>query len=48
MCIKSKKAVLNPRSNDNKSFQYPITLSVYYKEISNNFNRANKIMKTLK
>ena len=26
MCIKSKRAVLNPRSNDNKSFQYSITL----------------------
>ena len=29
MCIRSKKAVLNPKSNDNKFFQYPITLSLY-------------------
>ena len=43
MCIKSKKAVLNPKDNDNKSFQYSITLSLYYKEIGNNFNRITKI-----
>ena len=43
MYIKSKKAVLNPKSNDNKSFQYFITLSLYYKEIGNNFNRMTKI-----
>ena len=43
MYIKSKKAVLNPKSNDNKSFQYFITLSLYYKEIGNNFNRITKI-----
>ena len=43
MCIKSKKAVLIPKSNDNKSFQYSITLSLYYKEIGNNFNRMTKI-----
>ena len=41
--IRFKKAVLNPRSNDNKSFQYSITLSSYYKEISNNFNRTANI-----
>ena len=43
ICIKSKRAVLNPKSNDNKSFQYSITLSLYYKEIGNNFNRITKI-----
>ena len=43
MCIKSKRAVLNPKSNDNKSFQYSITLSLYYKDIGNNFNRITKI-----
>ena len=42
-CIRFKKAVLNPRSNDNKSFQYPITLSLYHKEIGNNFDRITKI-----
>ena len=26
ICIRSKKAVMNPKSNDNKSFQYSITL----------------------
>ena len=35
--------MLNPKSNDNKSFQYSITLSLYYKEIGNNFNRITKI-----
>ena len=43
MCIKSNRAVLNPKSNDNKSFQYSITLSLYHKEIENNFNRITKI-----
>ena len=42
-CIKSKRAVLNPKSNDNESFQYSITLPLYYKEIGNNFNRITKI-----
>ena len=43
ICIGSKKAVLNPKSNDNKSFQYSITLSLYHKEIGNNLNRITKI-----
>ena len=43
ICIRFKKAVLNPKSNDNKSFQYSITLSLYHKEIGNNFNRITKI-----
>ena len=43
ICIKSKKAVLNPKSNDNKSFQYSITLSLYHKEIDNKYNRITKI-----
>ena len=43
ICIRFKKAVLNPKSNDNKSFQYSITLSLYHKEIGNNFNRIAKI-----
>ena len=35
--------MLNPKSNDNKSFQYSITLSLYQKEIGNNSNRITKI-----
>ena len=35
--------MLNPKSNDNKFFQYSITLSLYHKEIGNNFNRITKI-----
>ena len=41
--IRFKKAVLNPKNNDNKSFQYSITLSLYYEDIGNNFNRITKI-----
>ena len=43
ICLRFKKAVLNPKSNDNKSFKYSITLSLYHKEIGNNFNRITKI-----
>ena len=43
VCIRFKKAVLNPISNDSKSFQYSIILSLYHKEIGNNFNRITKI-----
>ena len=42
-CIKFKKAVLNPKGNDDKSFQYSITISLYHKEIGNNFNRVTKV-----
>ena len=35
--------MLNPKSNDNKSFQYSITLALYHKEIGKNFNRITKI-----
>ena len=40
-----KKVVLNPKLNDNKSFQYSITLSLYHKEIGNNFNRITTKIK---
>ena len=43
ICIRSKKAVMNPKSNDNKSFQYSITLYWCHKEIGNGFNRITKI-----
>ena len=42
-CIRFKKAVFNPKNNDNKSFQYSITLSLYHIEIGNNFNRITKL-----
>ena len=41
-CIRYKKTVLNPKINDNNSFQYSITLSLYQKEIGNNFNSVTK------
>ena len=43
ICIRSKRAVFNRKSNYNKSFQYSITLSLYYKKVGNNFNRITKI-----
>ena len=42
-CIRFKKTVLNPKSNGNKSFQYSITLSIYHKDIGNNFTRITKM-----
>ena len=41
--IRYKKAVLSLRTNDNNSFQYSITLSLYQKEIGNNSIRTTKI-----
>ena len=41
--IRYKKTVLSLRTNDNKSFQYSITLSLYQKEIGNNSIRTTKI-----
>ena len=43
VCIKSKNAVLNLKSDDNKLFQYSIILFLFQKEIGNNFNRITKI-----
>ena len=41
--IGSKKAVLNAKTNDNKSFQYSIRLPLLHKEIGKNPQRIAKI-----
>ena len=43
MCIKLKKAVLNQKCNDDKSFQYSVSLSLYHKQIRYNFDRITSI-----
>ena len=34
---------MNPKTNDNKSCQYSITLSLYHEQIGKNFNRPSNI-----
>ena len=41
--LKSKRAIQNPRNNDDKSFQYSITLSSYHEQIGKNYNRVPNI-----
>ena len=42
-CIRSKRAILYPQNNDNKSFQYSITLSLYHEQIGKNHSRVSNI-----
>ena len=35
--LKLKKFIMNPQNNDNRCFQYSITLSLYHQQISKNF-----------
>ena len=39
----SKKCTINPENNDNKGFQYSVTLSLYYQEIGTNPFRVSRI-----
>ena len=41
--FKTKKSNTNPHNNDNKSFQYSITLSLYHEKIGKNYNRVPNI-----
>ena len=41
--IKLKRSVLNPHDNDNKCFQFSITLSLYHEKIGKNFCRISTI-----
>ena len=41
--LKPKKAVLNQQSNDNKSFQYSVTLSLHHKDVGKNPCRISNI-----
>ena len=41
--VRNKHCTINPKSNDNKSFQYSIILSLYHKEIGKNPQRIATI-----
>ena len=41
--LKLKRCIMNPQNNDNRFFQYSITLSLYHQQISKNFFRISKI-----
>ena len=38
-----KKGVLNSQNNDNKCFQYSVTLSLYHEQVGKNYCRVSKI-----
>ena len=41
---KNKKCIRNPQNNDNKCFEYSVTLSLYHKQITGrNLSRVSKI-----
>ena len=41
--IKNKKATINPKNNEDKCFQYALTVALNYQEIKNNPERISKI-----
>ena len=41
--IKNEKCTINPQNNDNKCFQYSVTLSLYHQQIGRNPFRISKI-----
>ena len=41
--LKNKKATINPKSNDDKCFQYALTVALNYQNIKNNPERISKI-----
>ena len=41
--LKTKKSTINPKNNDNKCFQYAITLALNYDKIDRNPQRISKI-----
>ena len=41
--LKNKKSIINPKNNDNKCFQYAITLALNYDKINRNPQRISKI-----
>ena len=42
-CLRLKSSVLNSNNNNNKCFQYSVTLSLYHEEIGNIFCRISTI-----
>ena len=43
--IKNKKATINPNNNDNKCFQYALTVALNYEKIKKDPQRISKIGK---
>ena len=41
--LKNKKATINPKNNDEKCFQYALTVALNYQNIKNNPERITKI-----
>ena len=41
--LKNKKATINPKNNDDKCFQYALTVALIYQNIKNNPERISKI-----
>ena len=41
--LKNKKATINPKNNDDKCFQYALTVALIYQNINNHPERVNNI-----
>ena len=41
--LKNKKAAINPKNNDDKCFQYTLTVALNYQNIKNNPERISRI-----
>ena len=41
--LKNKRATINPKNNDEKCFQYALTVALNYQNIKNNPERITKI-----
>ena len=41
--LKNKKATINPKNNEDKCFQYALTVALDYQNIKNNPERTSKI-----
>ena len=42
-CLKNKKATINPKNNDDKSFQYALTAALNYEQIKDHPERISKV-----
>ena len=42
--LKNKKATINPKNNDDKCFQYALTVALNYEQIKNNPERISKLI----
>ena len=41
--FKNKKATINPKNNDDKCFQYALTVALIYEQVKKNYQRISKI-----